>query len=144
MAKRKNSAEHKPSFKGWNECLTWAHTCRNSRWNVDGGRASVKGDLLNRTAKSPGQPEIKWAWTQAQSLPMKWHRSAVATASLAGHLMGHAGPSGSLGQTMLSQYRPIILERSSLQSEPVPSYLRCLTNIQEGDVFATLQVINDK
>lgn len=57
--------------------------------------------------------------------------------------MGHAGPSGSLGQTMLSQYRVIILEQSSLQSEPMPSHLQCLTNIQEG-VFATLQVGNDK
>lgn len=76
---------------------------------------------------------------QAQTLRMKWHRSAVATASLACHLMGHAGPgpSCSLGQTMLSQYRVIILEQSSLQSEPMPIYLRCLTNIQEG-VFATL------
>lgn len=44
---------------------------------------------------------------------------------------------------MLSQYRLIILEWSSLQSEPMPIYLRYLTNIQEG-VFATLQVIEDK
>lgn len=63
---------------------------------------------------------------------MKGHGSAVASSNLACRSMGHAEPYRSLGQTMLSQYRVIILEQSSLQSEPMPSHLQCLTNIQEG------------
>lgn len=37
-----------------------------------------------------------------------------------------------MGQTMLSQYSPTVLEPSSLRSEPIPSDLHRLTNIQEG------------
>ncbi len=52
--------------------------------------------------------------------------------------MWPAGPSCSLKQTMLSQYSLMIREWSRLLSEPMPSGLNCLHNIQEGCIFLLL------